>query len=227
MREIKSPEIKEISKPESENYKEIKPKNGMTAEMAKTVWDNIFKEFKKEPGYYNLYDERLKCVPKMETSLGHWEGKRGVSKLIPNGEEQRGIDAINKLAEKGLDGIEYKNAQPDFSKCSEATVRIENMTENRENYMGKDGGMRYGNFTQADIKCSEKWNTEAKDGKTDWTAREIYNWRHENRCSWHEKCDRKTMELVPYEIHSYFIHSGGVSECRTRDQADAEGGFDE
>ena len=69
MREIKSPEIKEISKPESENYKEIKPKNGMTAEMAKTVWDNIFKEFKKEPGYYNLYDERLKFVPKMETSL--------------------------------------------------------------------------------------------------------------------------------------------------------------
>ena len=65
MREIKSPEIKEISKPESENYKEIKPKNGMTAEMAKTVWDNIFKEFKKEPGYYNLYDERLKCVQKM------------------------------------------------------------------------------------------------------------------------------------------------------------------
>ena len=45
--QIKLPEIKEISKPESENYKEIKPKNGMTAEMAKTVWDNIFKEFKK------------------------------------------------------------------------------------------------------------------------------------------------------------------------------------
>ena len=97
----------------------------------------------------------------------------------------------------------------------------------QENYMEKDGGMRYGNFTQADIKCSEKWNTEAKDGKTDWTARDICNWRHENRCSWHEKCDRKTMELVPYEIHSYFIHSGGVSECRTRDQADSEGGFDE
>ena len=37
--QIKLPEIKEISKPESENYKEIKPKNGMTAEMAKTVWD--------------------------------------------------------------------------------------------------------------------------------------------------------------------------------------------
>ena len=35
------------------------------------------------------------------------------------------------------------------------------------------------------------------------------------------------MAPVPYEIHSYFIHSGGVSECRTRDQADAEGGFDE
>ena len=97
--QIKLPEIKEISKPESENYKEIKPKNGMTAEMAKTVWDNIFKEFKKEPGYYNLYDERLKCVPKMETSLGHWEGKRGESKLIPNGEAQRGNNAIECVME--------------------------------------------------------------------------------------------------------------------------------
>jgi len=34
--------------------------------------------------------------------------------------------------------------------------------------------MRYGNFTQADIKCSEKWNTEAKDGKTDWTGINFY-----------------------------------------------------
>lgn len=47
MREIKSPEIKEISKPESENYKEIKPKNGMTAEMAKTVWNNILRNLKR------------------------------------------------------------------------------------------------------------------------------------------------------------------------------------
>lgn len=165
MREIKSPEIKEISKPESENYKEIKPKNGMTAEMAKTVWDNIFKEFKKEPGYYNLYDERLKCVPKMETSLGHWEGKRGESKLIPNGEEQRGIDAINKLAEKGLDGIEYKNAQPDFSKCSEATVRIENMTEKQRELYGKRWGNALWKFYSGRYKVFRKMEYRGKGRK--------------------------------------------------------------
>lgn len=58
-----------------------------------------------------------------------------------------------------MNGIEYKNAEADFSKCAEATVSIENMTSNRSD-----------NFQQADVKCAEQWNAAGKDGKTDWTA---------------------------------------------------------
>ena len=134
---------------------------------------------------------------------------------------------MDKLNEKGMDGIEYKNAEPDFSKCAEATVRIDDMTQNRDDYIGADGTIKQGNFTQADIKCSEKWNAEARDGKSDWTARDVYNWRHENKCSWHERCDTRTMDLVPFEIHSHCKHLGGVSECKVRDAVNVGGEFDE
>lgn len=224
MQEIKTPEIEEIKKLEPENFKDIQPENGMTAEKAKEFWNT---EFKNESEYYNTYEDRIGCTPKEDSNLGKWEGDRGESKFVPNSETLEGKAALDKLAEKDLDGIEYKNAEPDFSKCAEATVEIDHMTENRYDYEGIDGAWQQGNFTQADIKCAEKWNSEAKDGRTDWDARSVYEWRHENTCSWHERCDTRTMDLVPYDIHSHCKHLGGVSECKVRDSVDLGGGFDE
>ena len=61
------------------------------------------------------------------------------------------------------------------------------------------------------------------------TLRDVYEWRHDpaHQCSWHERCDTKTMDLVPYDIHSYCKHLGGVSECKARDSVNDGGGFDE
>lgn len=224
MKEFKLPEIDEIKKPESDNFKDIKPQKDTIAKECGGFWDN---EFKKEAEYYNAYEDRLGCTPKEETHLGTWEGDRGESKFVPNPDTVEGKAAKEKLAEKGLDGIEYKNAEPDFSKCAEATVRIDDMTQHRDDFWGNDGTLKQGNFTQADIKCSEKWNAEAKDGKTDWSARDVNDWRHEHKCSWHERCDTRTMDLVPYEIHSHCKHLGGVSECKVRDAANIGGEFDE
>ena len=86
-----------------------------------------------------------------------------------------------------------------------------------------------GNFSQADAKLAEKWNEQQKDGRTDWTDEDVYEWRHDpaHQCSWHERCDTKTMDLVPYDIHSYCKHLGGVSECKARDSVNDGGGFDE
>lgn len=224
MKEFKLPEIDEIKKPEPENYKDIKPQKETTAKDCGSFWDN---EFKKEAEYYNAYEDRLECTPKEESHLGTWEGDRGESKFVPNSETVEGKAALDKLAEKDMDGIEYKNAEPDFSKCAEATVRIDDMTQHRYDYWDNDGTLKQGNFTQADIKCSDKWNAEAKDGKTDWTAREVNEWRHEHKCSWHERCDTRTMDLVPYEVHSHCKHLGGVSECKVRDAVNIGGEFDE
>ena len=148
---------------------------------------------------------------------GRWEGEPGTSKFIPEGNTQASLDAKNKLAEYGLDGIEYKNLEPDFSECSEGTVEIADMTE-----------QRYGDthhFPQADQKLADQWNKECRNGKNDYTASDVKQYREDNKLTWHERCDTKTMDLVPREIHDFFRHSGGVAECQARDKREAK--FDE
>ena len=55
---------------------------------------------------------------------------------------------------------------------------------------------------------------------------EVREYRRESKLSWHERCDMKTMDLVHQDIHTFFSHSGGVAECKARDNAKG-GDFDE
>lgn len=231
IKEIVANEASDVKTPETSGIKDIKPETELSKQERDDYWKNdVFKDAEGEiekNDCFNSYEDRLGCTPKEDSVLGSWEAERGESKFTPNEETPEGKAALEKLEEKGQDGIEYKNAEPNFSKCAEATVEIDNMTENRYDYYEADGTLQQGNFSQADVKCSEKWNSEAKNGRTDWTAREVYDWRHDNNCSWHERCDTKTMDLVPYEIHSQCKHLGGVSECKVRDSIDIGGEFDE
>lgn len=244
MQEVKGTEIDEIKKPKPENFKNIKPENETNVEKVKDFWDNVFDklgntvedikdkiEGKEFGPQYNTEEHMLDHTPTEDSQKGCWDGPRGNSKFIPNENTEAGLKAKEKLAEYGQDGIRYKNGEPDFSNCSEATVRIDDMTQNRDDYIGTDGTIKQGNFTQADIKCAEKWNAEAKEGKCDWTARDVKKWRDENNCTWHEHSDTKTMDLVSRDIHNtkdpVFLHSGGVSECKARDAVNVGGEFDE
>lgn len=172
---------------------------------------------KNDIPYYSSYDERINHTP-VDSENGRWDGERGESKFIPSEDTEKGRAAISKLKEYGMDGLEYKNGEPDYSKCSEGAVKIDNMTTNRAS-----------NFDKADIKLAEKWNDEARNGKKDWTDEDVLNYRKENKLSWHECCDMETMHLVSRDIHggetSIFLHSGGVAECKIRDNLG--GGFDE
>lgn len=225
--EISKGDAQEVKHTEAQNFQDIKPESGMTVSEANKYWDNIFNEKTEvSDGYYNSYETRLSRTP-LDNLRGHWEDERGESKYVPSDETEEGKAARDKLAEKNMDGIEYKYAEPDFSECAEATVEIPNMTENRLDYYDEDGNLKRGNFSQADLKCSEQWNDSQRDGRTDWKPEDIREWRRENNCSWHERCDTHTMDLVPQEIHSYFSHSGGCAECKVRDAADLGGGFDE
>lgn len=212
-------EIKNV-RSEVEYFKEIKSEEGMTFQEAQNFWDDFFEkklnqednESRENENYFSSYDERLRQTPKEDSDRGEWDGERGESKFIPYDQEIKDI-----LAEYGLDGIVYEDGIPDFSEVSESTVEIDNMTENRAE-----------NFKQCDEKAAEQWNKEARDGKTDWTARDVAQWRKENGYSWHERNDMKTCDLVPTKINDYFGHLGGVSECKKRDAADNDGGdFDE
>ena len=171
--------------------------------------------------YFTTLEERIGCTPKSDCDYGKWTGERGQSKFIPsdgNGQE--------KLSAYGLDGINYKDGVPDFSKCADTTVRID-MTANR--LSGGYGEQRViGNFEKADTECAKQWNALLRDGRNDWTARDVYNWRKDNNYSWHECSDTRTCQLVPQDIHDVCLHPGGVMECQKRDAVIAfGGGFDE
>lgn len=163
-----------------------------------------------DDGCLSTYKERLDQTPK-DGDRGEWSGERGESQYIPSDEGMKKI-----LAENGTDGIEYKNAIPNFSDVSKSTVKIDDMSDDRAS-----------NFKQCDEKCVDQWNQDKFGGKDDWTARDIANWRNDNKYSWHERNDMETCDLVPTEVNSYFGHLGGVSECKKRDDAGGGNEFDE
>ena len=168
--------------------------------------------------YLSTYKERVDRTPKDDGERGYWQGERGESEFIPDD------DDVNTILEQyGIEGIKYRNGIPDFSPCSEATVEIDNMTDNRSG-----PPVEGSNFQQCDQKCAEKWNEQSYDGRCDWTARDVANWRRENYCSWHERNDLHTCDLIPTKINAYFGHLGGVGEyIRLTSNNSAEDVFDE
>ncbi len=224
MLEFKSKDMNELKTSDTPSFQDIKPQTGMQLNEAKSFMDNLFSQ---PESFYRSYDERLSNTPAENSERGAWEGERGESKFVPSESSERGAAAKERLEQYGMDGIEYRNAEPDFSRCSEATVQIDNMTENRADYYDDNGDYQKGNFSQADLKCADQWNAEGKDGRNDWTDEDVRDYRRENKLSWHERCDTQTMDLVSQDIHEYFGHSGGVAECKARDNNIYGGGFDE
>ena len=161
--------------------------------------------------YYSTYEERMKQTPREDSDRGEWTEVRGESEFIPNDEEVKDI-----LGKHDKESISYRDAIPDFSEVASSTVEIDDMTENRAD-----------NFRQCDEKCAEQWNREKRDGRTDWSSRDVKEWRQENGYSWHERNDMKTCDLVPTKVNDYFGHLGGVSECRKRDAENGGSDFDE
>lgn len=207
--------IKNIIKAFENATHEVYNDNGIENSENEKNYDAEDKESEK----YTSYDDRINHTPRENSELGEWKGKRGESEFVPNSDSEAGSTVKDKLAQYGMDGVEYKDAEPDFSQCCEAEVKIDNMTENREK-----------NFAQADAECAKMWNESGREGKNDWTAADVRDWRRENQYSWHECCDTTTMQLVDRDIHETFRHSGGVAECKARDAADNNGdggGFDE
>ncbi len=136
---------------------------------------------------------------------GHWDGERGNSTWYPNRDDVPGNPLFNPdklswgeiLDKYGIDGIPFKNGEPDFSQVSKGTVEIDNFSENR---YGKGG-----NFDQAAEKLAEERGC---------TPDEVKDWMKENRYTWHERSDCKTMDKVPTEVHGNVRHEGGISEIR-------------
>ncbi len=139
---------------------------------------------------------------------GDWTGERGDSVWNPNRDEipkqPQGNEATwgEILDRQEIDGIEFKDGEPDFSTVAEGTVEIDDFSDDRN-----------ANYTQADETLAEQWTEENKDGKT-WTAQDVKEYRKENDLSWHERSDMKTMDLVSQDVHGNISHSGGISAIK-------------
>ena len=196
-------------KTEKNDFEQLDEKEFFEESKTESVEEDVHNIIEKEDGDHRYFTERSDRISEAKGSRGEWEGEKGCSKFKPDSDE-----AQEKLSEYGKDGIDYNaEGEPDFSEVSEGTVKIENMSSDR-----------ISNFSKADIKLAEKWNQFSREGRSDWTARDIKDFRHSNKLSWHERLDMETMDLVPYEIHSECKHWGGVSECRRAEAVKAFGG---
>ena len=191
--------VKELNNAVKDEFTKVK------GEVTATNMDN--KKLEKIDGYLTTPTERIEMAKK---SVGEWSGKPGDSNFTPSKNEA--LEALRGYGEKD---VTYTVGEPDFSKVSEVTVTINDMTSDRVH-----------NFAQADKVAASHFNDIKRDGRTDWTPRDIANWRKENRFSWHERLDRKTMDLVQRDVHEECKHFGGVAECKRLEKLNG-GPFDE
>ncbi len=141
---------------------------------------------------------------------GEWSGEIGNSTWKPTLNEIPKQPPGNNetwgeiLKTHRIEGIDFKEGEPDFTRSAKATTEISDFSENRNT-----------NFIQADEKLAEQWTIENKEGK-EWSAQDVREYRKENNLTWHERSDMKTLDLVPQEIHGNVPHSGGISACKNK-----------
>ena len=164
------------------------------------VFDKPMSEYDKP---LRSYEKILSLVPNKD---GHWDGESGNSKWFPNRDyippplNEGGYNNPDKkkwgdiLDKYNVDGIPFKDGEPDFSEISKGTVEIEGFSTDRAS-----------NFAKADIELAKQKGCSPEDVK---------KWRQENGYTWHECKDMKTMQLVPHEVHANVRHSGGISEAK-------------
>ena len=182
--------------------------------------DKLIKPSVESCDYPSTYKERLDRTPTTENPHGKWSGDRGESMFVPTDDRLREL-----LQSKGVEGINYKDAIPDFGPIAEAKVTIQGMSQHRLSQMGENGERIVGNYEKADIECAKAWNLGQRDGKEDWTNKDVKKWRVANGYTWHEDNDMKTCCLVPTEVHDVCRHLGGVSEIKNI--LNQIGGFDD
>ena len=188
------------------------------SDTSKGAIDRIFydiqskvSEIRESSEYYTTYEERFNRTP-VDGERGGWTGARAESTYVP-----ADADIRKQLSEHGLEGIPYKNGEAHFEKVAKVAVTIDMTSERSSGGYGET--RKIGNFEKADTQCAKLWNEQGFEGKNNWSARDVANWRNSesHKYTWHECCDTKTCLLVKEDIHGYFPHSGGCKECSARD----------
>jgi hypothetical protein len=160
------------------------------------IVDNRATSLDKPASFDGVFLRPSELIPRLG---GKWEGKPGDSVWKPDRNKVPENPKTNPegktwgeiLDEYGIEGIPFKDGEPDFSEVSKGTVEIDDFSEDRDD-----------NFDAADEKLAEQRGC---------TKEEVRQWRKEHGYTWHERSDMKTMDKVPTEIHGNVPHEGGIS----------------
>lgn len=131
---------------------------------------------------------------------GSWQGERGNSKWVPDGKyvpqkmNPKGQNWESILKANNIDGVVFKDGEPNFKDVSKIDVKIKDFSSDRAD-----------NFDKADIACAKKQGCSPED---------VAKWRKSNGYTWHECGDMNTMQLVPRTVHGNIPHRGGVSNAK-------------
>ena len=171
----------------------------------------------KQTKFNSSYESRVNKTPGDTNDYVEFKNKnlRGESTCTLKPPPDPELKSI--LDDAGIDGIEYKNAVPDFSPVSKLELDGIDMTH------GRTG--RNGSYTQANKKFAQMLNDspdlandfgiKPKNGKT-FTASDISEYMQNNKLTWHELNDLTTIQMVPTKVNSKFTHLGGISEAKLK-----------
>lgn len=187
------------------NYKELN-----SEEMSIDHNDSLnkkenYKELDSSKVSINILEEGQIDNSRLPRNGGEWLGEPGNSewnpdsKLIPgdrNGTNSDGKSWKEIKEEYKFETINFENNKPNFSDIAKGKVEIEDFSDNRRK-----------NFVQADEKLAEQKGC---------SPNEVKQWRIDNKYTWHEEADCKTMIKVPSEIHGNIPHDGGISEIKSQ-----------
>ena len=165
-------------------------------------------------GYYTSLEFREKVAL---STHGGWDSSPGNSLCRPDATTEGGRAVKEELSRVGVEGIEYRDYIPDFAPVAKETVTIDNMTPSIDT-----------NKSQAYRAVADRWNSEGRpdkggNPKTDWTSRDVKEWKQENDLAFHECSDMKTCQFVPWAIHVHFKHYGGRAECAAKEKLEGAG----
>lgn len=131
---------------------------------------------------------------------GEWTSERGDSKWVPAADyvpQKQNLDGLTWkeiLHKYDINGIDFKEGDPDFKEISKGTVQIEGFSTSRSD-----------NFDKADIALAKQHNCSSE---------EVSQWRKDNGYTWHECKDMRTMQKVPHIVHNNVAHAGGIAEAK-------------
>lgn len=183
-------------------------------------------------------DEKIEIADRNSSILG-WEGEKGNSKRIPIDE---GSKLARELASYGIDGLEYRDGDIDFSPVSKFEISFSDTSEllkdiaskiTMENLSKKDGTVKSRsdfnnlirrrwqssaieellNRIQSDVEFASEFQQ-----KTGIISSEIDSVSalssslKKSGLTLHETPDCKKIQFVPTRIHNAYKHAGGTAE---------------